>query len=296
MGADQLKGLGVALVTPFTSNGTVDYPALDRLVDHLLEGGVDYFVVLGTTAETPTLKSDEISEIIALVKKKVAGRKPIVLGCGGNDTLGLIEKIRATDFTGIDAILSVNPYYNKPNQRGLLAHFNHIADVSPVPVILYNIPGRTGVCMSVETTLELANHPNIIGTKEATGDLDHIGQIIAQKPADFLVISGDDGLVVPMVSMGGAGAISVIGNAYPAETVEMVHAALDNNFERAAQLHRNLTPIVKLLFAEGNPTGIKALMSQIGLLENNLRLPLVPASDELMASFKSILLESVNKI
>lgn len=296
MGADQLKGLGVAMVTPFTENGTVDYPALERIVDHLLEGGVDYFVVLGTTAETPTLKKEEVSEIIALVKKKVAGRKPIVLGVGGNDTIALAEKIKSMDFTDIDAILSVSPYYNKPTQRGLLAHFNHIADASPVPVILYNIPGRTGVCMSVETTLELAKHPNIIGTKEASGDLDQVSQIITNKPDDFLVISGDDGLVVPMMSMGGAGAISVIGNAYPAETSDMIKAALNNDFAKAADIHRKFSPVVKQLFAEGNPTGIKALMSLLGLLDNNLRLPLLSASDELMTSFKSMLLEPVNKI
>lgn len=297
MGADQLKGLGVAMVTPFTENGAVDYPALENIVDHLLQGGVDYFVVLGTTGETPTLNEDEISDIIALVKKKVAGRKPIVLGLGGNDTLRLVEKIKKMDFTGIDAILSVSPYYNKPTQRGLLAHFNHVADASPVPVILYNVPGRTGVCLHVDTTLELAKHPNIIGTKEASGNMEMIGQTIANKPDDFLVISGDDSLTVPMISMGGDGVISVLANAYPADCAEMINAAFSNDYTKASDMHHRFTPLMKELFTEGNPAGIKSLMWLLGLLENNnLRLPLVPGSEKLMTSIKSMLLESVNKI
>ena len=296
MGADQLRGLGVAMVTPFTENGAVDYPALERIVDHLLHGGVDYLVVLGTTGETPTLNEDEISEIIALVKRKVAGKIPIVLGVGGNDTLRLVDKIKKMDFTGIDAILSVSPYYNKPTQRGLLAHFQHVADACPVPVILYNVPGRTGVCLHLDTTLKLAKHPNIIGTKEASGNMELISQTIANKPDDFLVISGDDALTVPMISMGGDGVISVLANAYPAECAEMMQAARTNNYSKASVLHRRYTPVIKELFTEGNPTGIKALMSLLGLLDNNLRLPLVSGSERLMATFKTMLLESVNKI
>lgn len=289
MRADQLRGLGVAMITPFTQSGEVDFPALDSLVDRMLEGNIDYFVILGTTGETPTLLDHEILNIISLVKEKVDGRKPIVLGVGGNDTMRLVAKIKKTDFSGIDAILSVTPYYNKPNQEGLIAHYTCIADASPVPVILYNVPGRTGVALSVETTLALANHPNIIGTKEASGQLDGIGQLIALKPADFLVISGDDALAVPMISMGGAGAISVLGNAFPAECTQMINAALEDDFVTASKINSQFSQIYSALFVEGNPTGVKAILSLRGQIENKLRLPLVPASDELICCLRDLL-------
>lgn len=289
MRADQLRGLGVALITPFTQSGEVDFPALDGLLDKMLDGNVDYFVILGTTAETPTLLDSEIQQIVAQVRGKVAGKKPIVLGVGGNDTMRLVSKIKKIDFSDIDAILSVTPYYNKPNQKGLVEHYTCVADASPVPVILYNVPGRTGVELSVESTLTLAKHPNIIGTKEASGQLDKIGQVIAQKPDNFLVISGDDALAVPMASMGGDGLISVLANAFPAECTQMVNAALSNDFETASQLNSRFSQIFSAIFIEGNPTGIKAILSLRGEIQNKLRLPLVAASDELQACFKNLL-------
>lgn len=275
-----LQGTGVALITPFDDCGAVDYGCLGALVDYQIESGTDYLVVLGTTAETPALDADEAEEIKRFVKNRVAGRVPLVVGCGGNSTAHVCRQLREGYADGFDAILSVVPYYNKPAQRGLEAHFDAVAQASPVPVILYNIPGRTGVNMLPDTTIAIARrNENIIGIKEASGILGQINRIIGEVSRDFAVISGDDALAFPVASMGGAGVISVLANAFPAETSRMVRMALEGNTKDALALHRIFTPLFHLLFVEGNPAGIKQLMKIRSLAENNLRLPLVTVSE-----------------
>ena len=264
-----LKGMGVALITPFKEDESVDYEALGRLVDYLLQNGADYLVVLGTTAETPTLTEEEKKKIIELVVTKVRHRIPIVLGVGGNCTKSVVDKLKNDNFEGIDAILSVVPYYNKPSQEGIYQHYKAIAQATELPVILYNVPGRTGVNMTAETTLRLAREfKNIIAVKEASGNITQMDDIIKNKPKDFNVISGDDGITFPLITLGAIGVISVIGNAFPREFSRMVRLA--------RTIHHRFTELFSLLFVDGNPAGVKSMLSMMGFVENRLRLPLVP--------------------
>ncbi|MBR2153636.1 MAG: 4-hydroxy-tetrahydrodipicolinate synthase [Bacteroidaceae bacterium] len=292
MARNKFRGLGVALVTPFQTDGTVDYTALRRLLDYQLTGGVDFFCVLGTTAETPTLTAEEKQNIIHLVLEKVQGKVPILLGMGGNNTAAIVEQVKTTDFKGIDGILSVCPYYNKPSQEGLYQHFKAIATASPVPVVLYNVPGRVGVNMTAETTLRLAHEcENIVAIKEASGNFTQIDDIIKNKPADFDVISGDDGITFPLITLGAAGVISVIGNALPKEFSRMVRLALNGDYNNALTIHHKFTELFKLLFVDGNPAGVKAMLSSMGLIQNELRLPLVPSRISTMEKISNIVKE-----
>ncbi len=273
----KLKGMGVALITPFKEDETIDFDSLARLVEHQIKNGTDYLVVCGTTAETPTLTEEEKEEIKRFVVDINNGRLPIVYGIGGNNTKQIVEKVQHTDLTGIDAILSVTPYYNKPSQEGLYQHYAAIAAVSPVPLILYNVPGRTGVNMTAETTLRLANEfPVICAVKEASGSFSQIDDIIKNKPADFMVISGDDGITFPLITLGAVGVISVIGNAFPKEFSRMVRLALQGDYDNARNIHHRFTELIELLFVEGNPAGVKSMLAVMGFINNKLRLPLVP--------------------
>ena len=286
------KGLGVALVTPFMKNGAIDFAAVAKIVDNLIAGGVDYILVLGTTGETPTLSTDERKALIRFVRDRVAGRVKLMVGVGGNCTHDVVKTLRTWDLRGYDAVLSVNPYYNRPNQEGLYQHFKAIAEASPLPVMLYNIPGRTGVNMAPETIARLATDcDNIIGVKEASGNLEQMEQIKAITPSDFLLISGDDGLTVEVVKRGGVGVISVLANAYPAETKEVVSLALDGNTEEAEQKLKALDGIISSLFEEGNPVGVKTALYLKGVCTNTMRLPLVPGSEALQAKLKSQIAE-----
>lgn len=286
------KGLGVALVTPFMENGAIDFAAVAKIVDNLIAGGVDYILVLGTTGETPTLSTDERKALIRFVRDRVAGRVKLMVGVGGNCTHDVVKTLRTWDLRGYDAVLSVNPYYNKPNQEGLYQHFKAIAEASPLPVMLYNIPGRTGVNMAPETIARLATDcDNIIGVKEASGNLEQMEQIKALTPSDFLLISGDDGLTVEVVKRGGVGVISVLANAYPAETKEVVSLALGGNIEEAEQKLKALEGIISSLFEEGNPVGVKTALYLKGVCTNTMRLPLVPGSEALQAKLKSQIAE-----
>ncbi|MEJ5316898.1 MAG: 4-hydroxy-tetrahydrodipicolinate synthase [Tenuifilum sp.] len=281
MDTAKLRGLGVAMVTPFSSNYQIDYPALDKLIEFLIGNGVNYLVVQGTTAETATLSDSEKRQLADYIVKKVNGRVPIVLGIGGNDTHKVIESYAKFDLTGIDAILSVTPYYNKPTQKGLYLHFKTIAQNTHLPIIVYNVPGRTGVNMTAETTLKLAHEfqGKIVAVKEASGNLTQMGYILRDRPSNFLVLSGDDGLTLPQISIGADGVISVLGNCAPAKFSRMVNLALQGNFTDAAKLHLGLIELIDLLFVEGNPGGVKAALNALGLIENVLRLPLAPVSD-----------------
>ncbi len=286
------KGLGVALVTPFMQSGAVDFAAVAKIVDNLVEGGVDYILVLGTTGETPTLTSDERKALIRFVRDRVAGRVHLMVGVGGNCTRDVVATLRTWDLSGYDAILSVNPYYNKPNQEGLYQHFKAIAEASPLPVMLYNIPGRTGVNMTPETIARLATDcKNIIGVKEASGNLAQMEQVEALTPSDFLLISGDDGLTVEVIKRGGVGVISVLANAYPAETAEVVNLALNGDIEEAEQKLKALDAIISALFEEGNPVGVKTALHLKGVCTNTMRLPLVSGSEALQEKMKKLIAE-----
>ncbi|MDO4789380.1 MAG: 4-hydroxy-tetrahydrodipicolinate synthase [Porphyromonas sp.] len=275
-----LGSFGVALVTPFTSDYEVDYISLEKLIEFQIAGGVDFLVVLGTTAETPTLTEKEQVEIVAFVQKIVNGRVPIVVGLGGNATGELCKKIQRFPLDGVSAILSVAPYYNKPSQEGLYAHFSEVAQASPKPVLLYNIPGRTGVDMQVETVLRLAHAfpKKIIGIKEASGSITQIERILKQRPSNFMLFSGDDSSTLSYISMGADGVISVIGNALPKEFGRLVSLCKQGKFAEAAHVQRSLVELYELLFVEGNPTGIKSTLHCMDLVENVLRLPLVPCT------------------
>ena len=287
-----LKGMGVALITPFKTNGDVDFQALRRLVDYQLQNGTDYLVVLGTTAETPTLTYDEQKEITQSVIEQVNGKIPLVLGVGGNNTHAVVERLKKDKFLGIDAILSVVPYYNKPSQEGIYWHFKYIADSTSLPVVLYNVPGRTGTNMSAETTLRLARDcENVVGVKEASGNMAQIGAIIKNKPHDFQVISGDDGITYPLITFGAVGVISVIGNAFPKEFSRMVRLALSGDYANALPIHRNFNELFELLFVDGSPAGVKSLLNIMGYTENILRLPLVPTRITTYERIKTVLQE-----
>lgn len=272
-------GTGVALITPFNDDFSVDYQSLRNIVDYTLQNGADFLVALGTTSEAPTMDAEEKAKVVKTIIETANGRCPILLGMGGNNTAALVENIKNQDFTKIDGILSVVPYYNKPNQRGMKAHFTAVADASPVPVILYNVPGRVGVNLQAATTVELAAHPNIIAVKEASGNLQQIMEILRDKPEDFRVLSGDDGITQPMMALGAEGVISVAANGYPEPFCEMVHLMLEGKNEKALPLHYKMLRMNGLIFADGNPAGIKALMAHAGLCKNVLRLPLVPVND-----------------
>lgn len=276
----ELNGIGVALITPFKEDGGVDYEALERLVDLQIENNTDFLCVLGTTAETPTLTSEEQAKVRETVIRRNAGRLPILLGCGGNCTQNIVDKLKSDPMEGVDAILSVVPYYNKPSQQGLYAHFRAIAEATELPVVLYNVPGRTGVNMLPDTTLRLAEDcSNIVAIKEASGNMEQINEIISRRPAGFKVFSGDDAITLPLVKSGADGVISVIGNGFPGEFSQLVHYAMEGEFDRAREIDAELLPLYSLLFVDGNPAGIKALLAMQGRVNNVLRLPLVPASD-----------------
>ncbi|MDR0994777.1 MAG: 4-hydroxy-tetrahydrodipicolinate synthase [Tannerella sp.] len=272
-----LKGLGVALITPFKEDGSVDYETLTKLVDYQLQSGTDYLVVLGTTAETPTLTEEEKDRIVEQVVAQVHGRIPLVLGLGGNCTRVIVDKLHTGCFEGINAILSVVPYYNKPSQEGIYQHYKAISAATSLPVVLYNVPGRTGVNMTAATTLRIARDcPNVIAVKEASGNISQMDDIIKNKPANFNVISGDDGIAFPLITLGAIGVISVIGNAFPREFGRMIRLALAGDYESARSIHHRFTELFSLLFVDGNPAGVKSMLHAMGYIENKLRLPLVP--------------------
>lgn len=275
-----ILGMGVALITPFNHNKDIDYTALKRVINHVMDNGADFLVVLGTTGETPALTADEKRCVMNCVRETVDGRLPLVIGIGGNNTNEIVRQVSQTDLSGYSAILSVVPYYNKPSQEGIYCHFKAIAEASPLPIILYNVPGRTGVNMTAETTLRLAREvPNIIGIKEASGQIHQIELLTREKPDGFTVISGDDGMTYPLMTLGAEGVISVLGNAYPREFSEMVHLCLEGNYIEAVDYHYKFREIIRLLFSDGNPAGVKCVMHDMGLIENELRLPLVPVTE-----------------
>ena len=291
----KFKGTGVAIVTPFKNDSSLDFSALGRVINHVIKGGVNYIVALGTTGESVTLSKDEKKAVISYVIETVDGRVPLMAGIGGNNTQEVINSIRQADLTGIDALLSVTPYYNKPTQRGIFQHFKSIATWSPVPVIMYNVPGRTGCNISADTCLELArNCENITGVKEASGDLAQIMKIIKGKPENFGVISGDDMLTLPVIATGGIGVISVLGNAFPQACSELVNHALKGNFRSAREIQFRYMEMIELLFTEGNPAGIKAILSVLDICQNYLRLPLVSVSRPTMTRIQKAIEEITN--
>lgn len=279
MARNIFKGLGIALITPFTLDSKVDYKSLKRLLEYQLANGADFLCILATTGEAPCLTGQEKEELTAFIKDIVRGRIPILKYCGGNNTAAVVEEIKTTNWTGIDGILSICPYYNKPSQEGLYQHFKAIAEVSPLPIVLYNVPGRTGINMKAETTVKLArDFSNIIAVKEASGSLEQVDEIIKNKPDHFDVISGDDALTFSMIASGAAGVISVIGNALPREFSRMIRLEFKGEYEPARKIHHMFTELYSLLFVDGNPAGCKALLNDMGMIENVLRLPLVPTT------------------
>ncbi len=286
------KGLGIALITPFQEDGAVDYKALIRLVEYQLSNGADFFCILATTGETPTLTADEKKKIKDLIVSLVGGRIPILMGCGGNNTSAVVEELKTGDFKGIDGVLSVCPYYNKPSQEGLYQHFKAIAAATRLPVVLYNVPGRTGVNLKAETTVRLARDcENIVAIKEASGNLEQVDEIIKNKPKKFDVISGDDALTFPMISCGAVGVISVIGNALPKEFSKMIRLQMRGEYDGARKIHHRFTDLFSLLFVDGNPAGVKAMLHEMGYIENVLRLPLVPTRISTLQRMSEIMKE-----
>ena len=274
----RLRGMGVALITPFKEDGSVDYDALLRLVDYQLENGTDFLCVLGTTAETPTLTKEEKEKVKRTIIDRVDGRLPILLGVGSNSTQAVVDSVKNDDLTGVDALLVVVPYYNKPSQEGIYQHYKAVAEATELPIVLYNVPGRTGVNMTAETTLRLANDfENIVAIKEASGNIAQMDEIIKNKPEGFDVISGDDGITFPLITLGAVGVISVLGNAFPREFSRMTQLALEGDYANALPIHHKFAEMCNLLFVDGNPAGVKAMLGIMGMIENKLRLPLVPA-------------------
>jgi 4-hydroxy-tetrahydrodipicolinate synthase len=291
----KFRGIGVAIVTPFKNDSSIDFAAMGRVVNHVINGGVNYIVVMGTTGESATLTKDEKKAIISYVAEVTDNRVPLVTGIGGNSTQEVINCIRHSNLTGVDGILSVAPYYNKPNQRGLFQHFKAIATGSPLPVILYNVPGRTCSNISSDTCLELANEcENIVAIKEASGDIAQIMRIIRGKPDNFSVISGDDMMTIPIIASGGAGVISVLANAFPAATSELVTNSLKNNFKSAREIQLRYLEMIELLFIDGNPAGVKAMLNIMNLCQNTLRLPLVPVNRTIYSRIQKAI-DDVNK-
>ena len=285
----QFKGLGVAMVTPFLQNGEVDYDSLERLVNHLIGSGVDYLVALGTTSESPTLSDEEKHKIVRTIVETNQNRVPIVVGMGGPDTRRIVQQFKTFDFSGVSLILSVTPYYNKPTQTGLFEHYQELAYHAPLPLLLYNVGSRTGCNLEPETTLKLSENKNIIGIKEASGIMNQIMYIVKHKPEDFLVISGDDAITLPLMAVGLDGLISVVGNAFPAEMAQMIHLAQEGNFADAAVIHYRLLDIIQACFKEGSPAGVKAFLAMQNRIEYYLRLPLVRVSNEHQMYIKELL-------
>ena len=286
------KGLGIALVTPFNEDGSVDYESLIGLIEYQINNGADFFCILATTGETPCLTAEEKQKIKNIVVERVAGRLPILMGCGGNNTAAIIQELKTGDFRGIDGVLSVCPYYNKPSQEGLYQHFKAIAAATELPVVLYNVPGRTGVNLKAETTVRLARDcKNIVAIKEASGSLEQVDEIMKNKPKDFDVISGDDALTFPMVSCGAVGVISVIGNALPKEFSKMIRLEFRGEYESARKIHHRFTDLFSLLFVDGNPAGVKAMLHEMGMIKNVLRLPLVPTRISTLQKMSEIMKE-----
>ena len=292
MATNIFKGLGIALVTPFKTDGSIDYAALKRLIEYQTDNGADFLCILGTTSESPCLDQEQRAEIKRFVVEVNQGRLPVLMGCGGNNTKAVVKELQSFDLRGVDGILSVCPYYNKPSQEGLYRHFKMIADNCPLPVVLYNVPGRTGINLKSETTVRLANDcRNIVAVKEAGGSLEQVDEIIKNKPAHFDVLSGDDALTFPMIASGAAGVISVIGNALPREFSRMIRLEFNGEYEPARKIHHRFTELYSLLFVDGNPAGVKALLHEMGFIENELRLPLVPTRVATVQKMAAILQE-----
>lgn len=292
MATNIFKGLGIALVTPFKTDGSIDYAALKRLIEYQTDNGADFLCILGTTSESPCLDQEERAEIKRFVVEVNQGRLPVLMGCGGNNTKAVVKELQSFDLRGVDGILSVCPYYNKPSQEGLYRHFKMIADNCPLPVVLYNVPGRTGINLKSETTVRLANDcRNIVAVKEAGGSLEQVDEIIKNKPAHFDVLSGDDALTFPMIASGAAGVVSVIGNALPREFSRMIRLEFNGEYEPARKIHHRFTELYSLLFVDGNPAGVKALLHEMGFIENELRLPLVPTRVATVQKMAAILQE-----
>lgn len=285
----QFTGTGVAVVTPFHRDGSIDFNGLEQVLNHIINGGVEFVLALGTTSESPTLTAKEKQGLGEFFKEKVNGRVPIMLGIGGNNTNAVIDTVNSTSFDGIDSLLTVAPYYNRPGQEGLYQHFNAIAEVSPVPVCLYNVPSRTSSNINAETCLRLAeDHENVFAVKEASGNLSQIMEIIRNKPSDFLVLSGDDAITLPLISIGMDGVISVISNAYPKEFSDMVRLALEGKYQQAKSKHYKLLPMINAIFSDGSPGGIKVVLNKMGLCENVLRLPLIPVNETTHAALNTL--------
>lgn len=292
MAQNIFRGLGIALVTPFTTDGEVDYKSLKKLVEYQIDNGADFLCILATTGEAPCLTKNEKDKITELVKEVNKGRIKILKYCGGNNTRAVVDEIKNTDWSGIDGILSICPYYNKPSQEGLYQHFKAISQASPLPIVLYNVPGRTGINMKAETTVRLArDFDNIVAIKEASGSLEQVDDIIKHKPDNFDVISGDDALTFSMVASGAAGVISVIGNALPKQFSRMIRLEFKGEYEPARKIHHMFTDLYSLLFVDGNPAGCKALLNDMGMIENVLRLPLVPTTIKTKERMAAILKE-----
>ncbi len=286
----RLRGMGVALITPFHEDDSIDFPALGRMVDYLIQNNADFLCVCGTTAETPTLTLEEQKQVKEYVVARSKGQVPILLGVGGNDTRAVVDALKQGDFTGVDAILSVVPYYSKPSQEGIYQHYKAIAEATSLPIVLYNVPGRTGVNMTADTTLRIArDFKNVIAIKEASGDITQMDEIIKRKPDNFDVISGDDGITFPLITLGAVGVISVIGNAFPREFSRMTRLALKGDYEHALHIHHKFTELFKLLFVDGNPAGVKSILSVMGMIKNKLRLPLVPTRIKTYEAIRAVL-------
>ena len=291
----KFKGTGVAIVTTFKSDSSIDFSALGRVIEHVIKGGVNYIVALGTTGESVTLSKDEKKAVVSYVVEAVDGRLPVVVGIGGNNTQEVVNSIRHANLEGVDGILSVAPYYNKPGQRGLFQHFKAVAASSPLPVIIYNVPGRTGCNISAETCIELAHEfENIVAVKEASGDMAQIMKILRGKPENFNVISGDDMMTIPVIAAGGNGVISVLANAFPAQCSELVNNALKSNYKSAREIQYRFIEMIELLFIEGNPSGVKEMLSLMNICPNTVRLPLVPVSRAIHTRIQKAV-EEVNK-
>lgn len=291
----KIKGTGVAIITPFKNDSSIDFAALGRVVNHVITGGVNYIVAMGTTGESVTLTKDEKKAIVSYVIEAIDGRVPLIVGIGGNNTQEVINSVRYSNLEGVDGILSVAPYYNKPSQKGLFQHFKAIATSSPVPIIIYNVPGRTSCNISSDTCLELAHAcDNIVGVKEASGDITQIMKIIKGKPENFSVISGDDMMTIPIIAAGGSGIISVVANAFPAHTSELVNHAMKNNFKPAREIQFRILEMIELCFVDGNPSGVKAMLNIMNICQNNLRLPLVPVSRTVYTRIQKAI-EELNK-
>lgn len=275
------KGSGVALVTPFHDDFSIDFDALRALVRYQIQNGTDFLVVQGTTGESPNLSMEEKMVVLKVVQEENNGRLKVVFGMGGNNTIALGESLKTLDDAGVDGILSVSPYYNKPTQQGIVAHYKHIADCTDLPIILYNVPGRTGSNMTAETTLELAEINNIVAMKEASGDLGQIMEIIRRKPDGFGLLSGDDAITMPLIAAGAEGVISVVANAYPKRFAQMVHASIKGDLDVAREAHYDLLPVTQMLFEQGNPGGVKAALAKLGIMKPTMRLPLYPITEEL---------------